>query len=286
MKKRIHTHLVFLVIFSMFFIGMGNAQTAKKEKLRIKANYVKITDSLNYIDIVTTAKIDKKHTNIPNIELSIFNIKEEEKKKIGSVITNSKGKCKFYIKNFNAITPDSSSIYNFNISFKGNDNFKKAKKNISFKDATINAKIIVKDSTNFITATLKESHTDSLLSDESLTVQIKRLINPLKIGKQFNLTDENGTIIVPIQEGIPGVDGILTMEVVLEDHDEYGTVKTVVKAPVGVPIIEDTTFNKRTMWSSRDKTPWFILIFTNALIISVWGIIVYLVINLFRIKKS
>jgi hypothetical protein len=108
----------------------------------------------------------------------------------------------------------------------------------------------------------------------------------LRIGEEFNFTDENGTILVPIEEGIPGVDGNLILEVVLKDHEEYGNVKALVKAAVGVPIKIESTYDQRTMWSPRNKTPWFILIFTNLLIISVWGIIVYLILNLFKINRS
>ena len=109
---------------------------------------------------------------------------------------------------------------------------------------------------------------------------------PLQIGEEFNMTDENGTIIVPIDSDIPGIDGNLDLQVVLNEHDEFGTVIAQVQAPVGVPIIEDSTFFERTMWSPRDKTPLFLLIFPNLLIIAMWGIIVYLFINLFKISKN
>ena len=116
-------------------------------------------------------------------------------------------------------------------------------------------------------------------------MQIQRLFRSLPIGEEYNYTDENGTILVPIEKGIPGVDGILTLEVVLKDSDDYGTVKAMVKAPVGVPIVEESTFDQRTMWSPRNKTPLFLLIFPNLLIFGIWGIIIYLIINLFKITK-
>ena len=131
-----------------------------------------------------------------------------------------------------------------------------------------------------------ETGTDSLLSDQFLNVQVQRLFRPLRIGEEFNSTDENGTIIVPVEEGIPGIDGNLTLEVVLRDSDDYGTVKAILNAPLGKPIVQDTNFDKRTMWASRDKTPIFLLIFPNLIIFGMWGIIVYLIFNLFKIHKS
>ena len=76
-----------------------------------------------------------------------------------------------------------------------------------------------------MSAVLLDTSKDSLLGDQLLNVQVKRLFRNLRIGEEFNSTDENGTILVPIEKGIPGVDGNLTFEVVLNDHEEYGTVK-------------------------------------------------------------
>jgi hypothetical protein len=148
------------------------------------------------------------------------------------------------------------------------------------------AKLIIKDSINYISGTLKDAATDSILSDRFLNVQLQRLFRPLRIGEEFNSTDENGTIIVPIEEGMPGVDGILTFEVVLQDSDDYGTVKAMIKAPIGTPITDESTFDERTMWSPRNKTPLFLLIFPNLLILGIWGIIVYLILNLVKLKNS
>ena len=290
MKKRSNSLLAFICLLLGVYFGVGiqfsNAQETEKNKVRIKADYVKIMDSISYLDIAATARINKVNTKVSDIELKIINETEADEVELGSVITNSKGESQFIIKDLNSIEADSSNTYNLKVSFDGNESFIKAKRNVSFRNAGIEANIIEKDSLNFVSAKLKDVSADSLLVEESLTVQVQRLINPLKIGEEFNLTDDNGTILVLIEAGIPGVNGNLNIEVVLEDHDDYGTVKRILKAPVGVPIVEESTFDQRTMWSPRNKTPWFILIFTNLLIISVWGIIVYLIINLFKIKKS
>jgi len=243
-------------------------------------------DDLSYIELTAVSKIKKQNTKVSNIELNIYDVFEDEKIKIGNVITNMKGESKFVIKNINTIKPDSTSTYNILISFKGNDSFKKSNKRISFKDANIEANLIKKDSTNYITATLIDASTNSPIPDESLDVQVQRLFRPLRIGEEFNNTDENGTIIVPIEKGIPGVDGILTFEVVLNDSDDYGTVKTLIEAPIGIPIVDESTFNQRTLWSPRNKTPLFLLIFANLIILGIWGIIVYLILNLLKISKS
>ncbi len=290
MKGPMNIRFIFLVLLGVFLsstlLQNVHAQETKKNRVRLKAEYVKIMDDASYLEIKASSKVNKKNVDVSHIELSVSSETEDDEINLGTVSTNMHGKTRFVIKNLNDIQSDSTNTYNFNISFKGNDVFKKASKSISIKDATIKAGIITKDSINYISATLSDTVKDSLLTDELVDVQIQRLFRPLKIGKEFNSTDNTGTVIVPIEEGIPGVDGNLTLEVVLKDHDEYGTVKVLVNAPLGTPIVDESTFDERTLWSPRNKTPIFILIFTNILIFSIGGIILYLIINLFKINKS
>jgi len=290
--SRFNRHIsqfVHILVISLFLgvvsINCSFGQETKKNRVRLKADYVKIMDGDSYFDLRATAKIDKKTIGVPNLSLIIYNELEDEQILLDSVVTDMHGDSRFTIKNFTNLKTDSTQTYNFLVSFKGNDGFNKAKRNVQFKDAAITANVFTKDSIHYVSATLKEVSTDSLLIDQSLTVQVQRLFKALKIGEEFNNTDNNGTILVPIESGIPGVDGNLNVEVVLDDSDEYGTVKAIVKAPIGTPIVDESTFDERTMWGPKNKTPLFILIFANLLMFSIWGIILYLIINLFKIVK-
>ena len=286
MKNKLNFNTIFLVVLSVFIYTSGFAQKAKKDRVRLKAQYVKIMNGDAYIDIKAGAKVNKENVDVSGIDLLIFNELDEETIKLGKVTTNMQGESKFIIKDFNVLKPDTTNTYNLKITFKGNDAFKKASKTISFKNADLNAKLITKDSINYISATLMERSTDSLISNVSLTVQVQRLFQPFPIGNEFNITDENGTIIVPIEEGIPGIDGVLNIEVVLNESEEYGTLKALIDAPIGTPIVDESTFDQRTMWSPRNKTPLFLLIFPNLLIFGMFSLIIYLFINLFKISKS
>ena len=289
-KSRLNFRSILLLLLGLFLFSSGQqhlySQDSPKNKVRIKAYYFKVMDKEIYFDISASSKIGKDNVDVSNIKLTVFNEYDDEKVEIGTTTTDMKGESRFVVKDLNSIKSDSTATYNILISFKGNDAFKRASKRVSFKDAEIEAKVITKDSLNYITAVLKDTSKDSLITDASLTVQVQRLFQPLFIGEEFNITDKNGTIIVPIEKGIPGIDGILNIEVVLSDSEEYGTVKDIVMAPVGVPIVDESTFDQRTMWSPRNKTPLFLLVFPNLIIIGMWSLIIYLTFNLFKISKS
>ena len=290
MKATYNFRFFFIAMFSAVLFGLSShpiyAQDSTKNKIRLNVDYIKTMNKEAAFKIRASAKVDGSNIDVSNIELTVFNEFNDNKVKLGTTTTNSSGKSTFIVPDIKSIKPDSTGMYNITVSFKGDNLYKRASKSISYKDATIEAKITTIDSINYITATLKDTATDSLLYKQLLNVSVQRLFKLLPIGKEFNFTDENGTIVVPIEEGIPGIGGILTFEVTLKESDDYGTVKALVSAPLGVPIVEESTYDKRTMWSPKNKTPLFLLIAPNLFIFAIWGIIIYLIITLFKISKS
>jgi len=279
----------FSLLLIPFFNGIDlNAQEDEQEKnsVGLTIQYVKIMDGDIYFNVKATSKIKKQFVQVSDIDLFFFNDTDEDRVELGKMTTNAEGKGRFSLKNINALKADVDSIYNISIDFLGNDQFEETTEYLSFKDVEINASLYNEDSINYVTATLTNPLTGAPIPDAYVDVQIKRMFKSLKMGEEFNVTDESGTVIVPIAEGIPGLNGELTIEVVLFESDDYGTVKAIINAPIGKQIVDESTFDERTMWSPKNKTPLFLLIFPNILIFAIWGIIVYLFLNLFKISKN
>ncbi len=262
------------------------SQNTSKYKVRIQAYYFKIMDSVSYIDIKAISRIDKKNTKVTNIDLSIFNILGDEKVKLGNTITNMQGEARFIFNNLEPLSIDSTNTINIQVLFNGNSSFRKASKKISFKNATIIAKLETRNNVNYINAHVINENSNAPIIEEPLTLRVQRLFKPLILGDNLNITDVNGTILIPVEKGIPGVNGNLVIEVVLDDSDDFGTVIDLVKSPIGVPIVDESTFDERTMWSPRNKTPIFLLVIPNILTFGMWGIIILLIFNLLKIKNS
>lgn len=276
--------LLSVLIFTLSFQNASGQET-EKSKMRLNAQYVKVMNGQSYLDIKASAKVDKKNITVSGIEISVYNELDDEEIELGKARTNHNGKGRFILKDSKVLQADSAGVYTLGFSYKGDEKYSRASNSVSFKDVNLSAEMVVKDSVNYMKARLADTD-DNPISDLPLKIQVQRLINPYMLGEEFNMTDENGTIFVPIEEELPGVDGKLIFEVVLHENDDYGTVKALVESNTGIPIIDESTFDQRTMWSTRDKTPIFLLIFPNILIIGTWGLIFYLIINLIRIYKS
>ena len=286
MKTTMQFRSVFILLLSFLLVSGVYGQGDKKERIRLNAAYVHVIDQEHYLNIKASARVNKETVEVADAELVISQELEDEEIELGTAKTNARGTCKFVIEDFGALQADEEGIYHITVSFNGNDDFKRGSKEVTFKAADISAELVTKDSVNYVNARLIDTRLDSAIAEVPLTVQVDRLFRPFKIEKDFFMTDEDGAVEVAIPDGIPGVDGKLQLEVVLNENDDYGTVKRILVAQIGKPIVDESTFDQRTMWSPRGKTPIFLLAVTYSFGFVVWGIFVYLFFNLIRIYKS
>lgn len=261
----------------------GMAQ--EKARPRIAAIYTKIMEGPSYLDLSASARIERTNVKVPDIDLEVYYEVDGEEFPLGTVRTDANGAARYDIKT-GAIRPDSTGLYILGASFAGNDAFRAASRSVEFRDGAIEASVQEVDSVNVVTATLKDVATDSTVADALIKVQVQRMFKPLIISEDMLMTDEAGSIQVPVPGDIPGMDGNLGIEIVIQDNDSYGTVKKVIDAPVGTPIVVESTFDQRSLWATSGKSPIFILVFTGLLIFGSWGLIAYLIVNLFKIAKN
>ncbi|RLD64503.1 MAG: hypothetical protein DRI95_10570 [Bacteroidetes bacterium] len=259
-------------------------QLQAKEKARLSVNYNKVMGENGFLLINAKYKIKKKYQPVTNLKLNIYEeISEDSVAYKGQVITDNSGSAKFII-NTETVISDKVLVFKYLVRIEDDDKFKDIEKSESFYNVILIAEAIEKDSVHYISAKL----TDGLgnpLEGEKLQVLLQRLFAPLSVGKSNYKTDSDGSIFVAIEDPLPGIDGMLTFEVVLDSRN-YGNIKKIFNAPIGKLVTDQSTFEERTMWSPPSKTPLFLWIFPNIVILGIWIVIVVLISNLFKIYKS
>jgi hypothetical protein len=263
------------------FLNTNITAQTKKHKARLSVSFNK-EGKVQFLKISGKYKDGKKYKPATGLDLNIYQVFENDSLvPLGAVELNTKGFANFDVsKAFKLDLVD----YNFEVDHSGSDKFKKVSKSIGVQVANLAAELKTVDDKHFIIGTLTKPNNEPIVEAE-LKVRLQRLFSPLAVGKGFYFTDENGMINVPITEIMPGIEGKLNYEVILSDSDEYGTIKTVVEANIGTPIVDQSTFEERTMWSPPRKAPWFDLIIPNLLILGIWGYLVVIAFNLYRISK-
>ena len=101
-------------------------------------------------------------------------------------------------------------------------------------------------------------------------------------------TDSTGSATVELKkDSLPGDEkGNIVLAAKVEDNDQYGNLLVEKTTPWGVALKpEKNFFNQRTLWSTRFRTPIWLLLMAYSIIITVWGVLLYLVIQVVRIRK-
>ncbi len=257
-----------------------------KIKARVSVQYIKIMNQESFINIEAKYKGENGIEPATQVKFRVYQrIAEDSLLHHGTATTNQNGVATFLLTNHHDSTASVSGDFTFIVKIENDPKFSDAETTLTFSDAHLAVVLETVDSVNQITATLTDA-TGHPVAGQPLSVQLQRMFGPLSIGEESYETDENGTITVPVEEPMPGINGVLTFEVVLNESDEYGTVKAIIDAPIGIPITDHSTFDKRTMWSPPSKTPYYLLIFPNLIILGVWIPILMLIINLFRISRA
>ena len=272
--------LLICVAFMTFSFTNVNAKTIK-QKARLKVHYYK-EGNQNILNISAQYKEDKIFKMAKDLDFEVYSIVENDSLVfLGNAVLNNAGKFAF---NVDKAFEKAQDMYAFKVIHKESDAYKKTDQTIEIKIANLVSKLNKSEDGYNIEATLTNAAKEPIVGQE-LKVQLQRLFSPLPIGEGIHFTDENGTIIVPIKEIMPGIEGKLNYEVVLKDSDAFGTIKSIISTNIGKPIKDLSTFDERTMWSPPTKAPWAILFIPNILIFGIWGTLLILVINLFRISK-
>ena len=286
MKDIFKYRCYFFLSLALLGISVQAYPQDKKHNARVSALYTKIMSTESFIDISAKYKMENGFQPISALELNVYKkVLNDSLVLIEKIKTNLDGKVKFGLKDDSLKKAHSLGVFTYVVKIENNDKFEESETLVSYSEANLVAQVKVIDSVNQIKATLTDASGKPLVG-QPLKVGLLRLFAPFQIGKDSYDTDENGSILVAVGEPMPGIDGKLTFEIVLNESDVFGTVKAIVNAPIGIPIVEKSTFEDRTLWSPPTKVPTYMLIVAGLIFVGVWVPLLLLIFNLFRISKS
>ena len=116
---------------------------------------------------------------------------------------------------------------------------------------------------------------------------IKRMYSLLPVGNAVE-TDTTGTSVMEFPLDMPGDErGYYTVVSKIEDDDTFGTVEESAEVKWGVsPPGERIHTEYRSLSASRENAPAYLILVSNLIIAVIWGVLIYIVIQVFRIRKA
>ncbi len=291
MKVKNH-HKLLLILLFLFGIATKNSYAQDKEETitLLELKYFLPENKVPYILVITKKKIGRKFESVPGETVNVYLTEVAANNLLGKVITaiNGEGRVAFPA----ALKADWDTMDAFVIVAESVPKEKEELLNaeISIKKAILIIDTISEDGIRTVTGQLKEKKGNdwNSVGEIEMKLKIKRLLGNLTVGEEEIYTaDSSGIASAEFnKDSMPGDGkGNIILVARVEDNDDYGNLVVEKTVPWGIVQQAESPFWQRTLWSTGNRAPWWLLVIAFSIIIGVWGTLFYLVKQLFKIKK-
>ena len=123
------------------------------------------------------------------------------------------------------------------------------------------------------------------VSEVPVNLSVKRLFSNLPIGDAI-ATDSTGVATFEFPQDIPSRTGKLTVFASIVDDENYRNAETKAVVNWGTVVVSDnSSVEDRSIAAGRDGAPIYFIISSLIIIGLFWGILIYSVVQVFKIKK-
>ena len=290
-KKDHHKLLIIFLILSGLTIGKIRAQDSTAPPPTIMSlRYFLPVNKVPYIIVNTKKKVGRKFQPVPNIPVNVYLNEEGEKNLLGKITTAANGEGRIALPASFKNAWDSLTELKFvasSIPAKGEEALAA---DITIKKAILVIDTLNEDGARSVTAQLKEKVGNEWVAvkDVEMKLGVKRLLSSLSVGEAETYTADSTGLASAVfkRDSMPGDEkGNIILVAAVEDNDSYGNLVVEKTVPWGRTIQAEGYFWHRTLWSTGDRAPIWLLAIALAILIGVWGTLIYLVRQLFKIKK-
>lgn len=286
--KFIFSLLPFLVVLLTNGVAAQEDSVTAKELVKLK--YFNDNNRVQYLVLENFLKTGNKMEALKNKIFHLYLDTNNAENFIATVNTNRYGKAKSFL------PPSLSGIWNASpqhkfIAVSASKEEEETTAELKITKAKIQIDTVSEEGTRSITVqVMKYENSEWLPANEvEITVGIQRHGGILSAGDEATYTTgSSGTVTVELaKDSLPGdAKGNLTIAAKVEDNDQYGNLLVEKRVPWGVAVQPDNSFfDQRTLWSTRFRTPFWLLFMAYSIVIGVWGTIIYLVLQIVKIKK-
>ena len=277
-----HKIILIVSIYLLSALSLIPAKAQTVLKTRVKLEYYKSSNKTkNLIAKITVKK--KKNKPLQGVIINFYNINDTTKVLLENIKTNQEGEAIFVISDKYEIYKDSTGLMSFEVEFEGNDSCKRARRELSVKEANLEVSFFQKDTIKFIEVHASEQSINIgniPLEGVDVLFYVKGTFSLLKIGE--NETNSSGKATIEFPTDIPGdTAGVLTIVTKIEENDDYGTVTASGEINWGKPI--QPVLEKQRGLGDTDAPLW--MVYTLIILLStVWFHYMYVIYQIIRIK--
>ena len=270
------------------------AQTDSADATRESFLYIRyyvVDNRIPYLNVQTKTKVGKAFQPEPGIPVSIYlNKDSDDANLIGRIVTDQKGSATIGLPAKLASAWKEHSSPTFFAKTDSSAKFSAKLEQVSMSKSRLELDTINEGDVRSVKARLFHYENDSLvpMADVDMRLAVKRLGGNLNIGEEETYTTDSIGVVQGefTRKEIPG-DSLGNVELVamVDDNDLIGTVETRMKVPWGIPAKSQIDLNQRTLYSTGDKAPFWLMVMAYGCIAGVWTVIFYLIYNIIQLRR-
>jgi hypothetical protein len=267
------------------------AQDSTKNELVLTVSYFMDNNKLMYLAVNTKTKIEKKFQPVQGMVVNLYLDSNSAANLIGKVTTDEKGLAKAIIPPALKNTWDGASSHKFIGVSEATQQFDETTSEAAITKTKITIDTLADAETRTITVSVSALQGGEWVpaKDVEMRVGVARSGGILSAGdEETYTTDSTGTVNAELKkDSLPGDQkGNIILAAKVEDNDQYGNLLVEKTVPWGVALKpEKNFFDQRTLWTTRFRTPFWLLFMAYSIMIGVWGTIIFLVWQIVKIKK-
>jgi hypothetical protein len=282
--KKLNQIILFFILCSALSVSLFAQQ---KNKLLLSLNYHNVNNYTQYLQAQAKSKVDGKLTLVPDIEVKFYINTDSASGLLGKAITDDQGNASIQIPASARAEWDKSPKPSFLAEADESKSYTAGSSSFDLTKARLK---IDTSSDKKIIVTLTELKDASWTPVKGVDVKIavKRQGGDLTIGDAPTYTtDSLGIASTDYSiKNLPGdTKGSLILVAKVEDNDTYGNLSVQKSVPWGVATVYHSNYDKRTLFARRGRGPVWLDFISYSIIVLVWGVLMYLIFQIRRLKK-
>ncbi|MFL5808253.1 MAG: hypothetical protein ACJ749_01955 [Flavisolibacter sp.] len=290
--KNLHKQIVsFLLLCSIFSISLY-AQKTEKAELLVNLGYYTANNMMQYVQVKTQMKANNKLQPVQDIGVQLFLDSLSKENLVARLKTNEKGIAKAGIPLNLKENWTANAVHKFIAVTEASKNIEETTTEIEVNRAKIVLDTVNTDGVRTVSVQVLSFESGEWVpaADVELKIGVSRLGGQIKIGEEESYTtDSTGQISAEFKvDSLPATDkkGNITLVAKIEDNDKFGNLMMEKTVPWGKYYHRENNFGERSLFATRFRTPIWLLFMAYSIIASVWGVIIYLIFVIVKIKKQ
>ena len=289
LKNKLGLILMTLLLAGIICFAQDSTKNEKKE-LQLNVAYYQPQNNIPYVLVTAKTKVERKFIGVKDLKINVYLNTAEDSNLIESFQSNITGEERIYIPLSFKKAWDATSSFTFIAVATANKEFDETKSEVGVTKAKIEIDTSRTGETKNVTVSVKELQNGDWVPAKGveLKIAVKRSIGNLPIGEEETYTtDSTGSVTAEFKRDslLGDAKGNFILIARTEDNEKFGNLFVEKNVNWGVAPIMDVSFNQRSLWATRSKTPIWLLALAGSIIAGVWGTIIYLVIQMIKIRK-